>query len=350
MAGGQSVRFWPVARKNFPKHFLSMDGQNSFVKTTVQRAEKLTSKDKIYVVGGVNYTDLINEHIPFVKYIPEPLACNTAPALGLSALHVLKDNPDSVMIALPADHTVQDEIKFKKTILDAVTIASEFEVLVTVGILPTFPHTDYGYIRRGERIGEECCECPAYTVSRFFEKPNLKRARVYFASEEFYWNSGMFVWRPQVLMSAIKEHMPELYDGLMKIKPFLDTPKELKALEELYHNIEPISIDFGVMEHAKNCVVIDADSFGWDDVGGWDAWAEHFKQDEDGNTALGDVMFLDSSDCIVNSNKNFTAVVGVDDLVVINTSDALLVCTRDRLGDIKKVTSELEKNGRKELL
>ncbi|MGI6525059.1 MAG: mannose-1-phosphate guanylyltransferase [Bdellovibrionota bacterium] len=351
MAGGQSTRFWPVARRAAPKHFLAMDAKlQSFVVATVNRAKKLTDKSNILIVGHAVQTDLMRQHVPDIKFLGEPKSCNTAAALGLSALHIRRKNRDAVMVALPADHAVLDEERFRKTIIDGVRMALSYDVLVTIGIIPTFPHTDYGYIRRGDRIGDECCTRGAYMVSRFFEKPSLQRARLYFGSDEFYWNSGMFIWRPDVLLDAIKEYMPDLYSGLMKIDQALDTPQEAQILEEVYATLPVTSIDFGVMEHAKNCVVVDAEPFGWDDVGAWDAWAEHFESDEDGNTALGDVMFMDSSGCIVHSEKSFVAVNGVDDLVVINTSDALLVCQREKLSDIKKIASELRRRGKTELL
>lgn len=351
MAGGQGTRFWPFSRRNRPKQFLAIGPRNeSLIQATARRARALTSTGKIVVVGNALHEPLIHEHVPFASILSEPDARNTAAALGFAALRVQRTNPGAVMVALPADHMIGDEDRFQRTIEDAAEIARTRDVLVTVGIVPTFPHTDYGYIRRGEKIQETRSRRGAFLVTRFFEKPSLQRARVYFGSDEFYWNSGIFVWRPEVLLQAIREYMPDLYQGLQKIDAALDTPSEKTVLTEVYESLECISIDFGVMEHARNCVVIDAEPFGWDDVGSWDAWAEHLGLDEEGNASRGDVLFMDSTGCIVHSEYRYTAVVGAEDLVVIDSGDALLVCPRDQLPDIEKVVGELRKRGRGDLV
>ncbi len=351
MAGGQGTRFWPISRKSRPKQFLQIGAADeSLIQATAGRAAGITDPGRVLVVGNAAHESLLREHVPSAKVVCEPDAKNTAAALGLSALHVRRLDPGAVMVALPADHMVSDEERFRKTIHEAARIAAEQDVLVTVGIVPTFPHTDYGYIRRGERLHGTSCRRGAYMVSRFFEKPSLQRARVYFGSDEFYWNSGIFLWRPEVLLAAIHDYMPELHEGLMRIDRVLGTAEEAAALNEVYERLEPVSIDFGVMEHARNCVVIDAEPFGWDDVGSWDAWAEHLRLDEDGNAARGDAVFIDSSGCIVHSEHRCTAVLGAEDLVIIDSADALLVCPRDHVQDIKKIVSELRKRGRGELV
>jgi len=351
LAGGTSSRFWPVARQANPKSLLKLDETGkTLIGLTVDRAKRLTQQEHIFVVGHENHQALISNQINQVKYIAEPKTCNTAVAVALAALHLKKHTKDGVMVVLPADHMVLDEKNFQKTIFNATQIALSYDVLVTIGILPTFPHTDYGYIRRGEAIGENCINGHAYVVSRFYEKPNLKRARAYFASDEFYWNSGMFVWRPDVLLEAIKIHMPKLYELLQDVIPVIDTSHEIEVLKKIYEQLEPISIDFGIMEHAKNCVVVEAEQFGWDDVGSWDAWAEHLMADSDENVALGDVSFLDCSGCVVHSDKIFTTLLGVDDIIVVNTQDSLLVCHRDKVTEIKKIVAKLQEKGRKELL
>jgi len=268
----------------------------------------------------------------------------------VAALHVKRMGDNTVMAALPADHMIGDEERFRKAIDEAADIAMAHDVLVTVGIVPTYPHTDYGYIRRGEKIEDTRSRRGAYMVSRFFEKPSLQRARIYFGSDEFYWNSGIFVWRPDALLAAIRDYMPELHRGLLKIDAAIGTADERRVMAEVYETLESVSIDFGVMEHARNCVVIDAEPFGWDDVGSWDAWAEHLGMDEEGNAGRGDVLFIDSTGCIVHSEHRCAVVLGAEDLVIIDNGDAMLICPRDQLQDIEKVVNELRRRGRGELV
>ena len=347
MAGGQGTRFWPISRRSRPKQFLAIGASNeSLIQATARRAGELTAPDKILVVGDAAHEALIREHVPFAQIIGEPEARNTAAALGVAALHVRRTAPGAVMAALPADHMISDEERFRKALEDAVWLAVQHDVLVTVGIVPTYPHTDYGYIRRGEKIEDTRSRRGAYMVSRFYEKPSLQRARIYFGSDEYYWNSGIFLWRPNVLLNAIKDYMRELHRGLLRIDAVLGTPDEQRVMAEVYERLEAVSIDFGVMEHARNCAVIDAEPFGWDDVGSWDAWAEHLGLDEEGNAARGDVLFIDSTGCIVHSEHRCAVVLGAEDLVVIDSGDAMLVCPRDQLQDIEKVVNELRKRGR----
>jgi mannose-1-phosphate guanylyltransferase len=187
-------------------------------------------------------------------------------------------------------------------------------------------------------------------VHRFYEKPNLERAQHYFSAKDYYWNSGMFVWRADVILEEIKIYLPELYEGLLEIKASIGQANEQKVLEKVYPVLESISIDFGVLEHSKKCSVIAAEPFGWNDIGSWDAWAKHFEKDEAGNLTYGDVLSIDSEGCIIRSEKRFTAVLGATDLVVIDAGDALLVCPKDRVQDVKKIVEELGRQGREELI
>ncbi len=249
------------------------------------------------------------------------------------------------MVVLPADHAVADEGKLREAIQQAVDTASSQPLLVTIGITPTFANTAYGYIQVGKPIGES-----AFAVNRFYEKPNLERAKQYFESGSYLWNSGMFCWHTDVILHAFSEHAPNFAAGAYALASALGTPNEESVLSKVFATLESISIDFSVLEHAKNCAVIKAAPFGWNDVGSWDSWADLQSRDTRGNMTQGDVMLLDSKGCIVVAKDRLVALVGVQDIVVIDAGDAMLVVPRDRAQDVKKVVEELQSQGRRELI
>ncbi len=346
LAGGQGVRFWPISRAARPKQFLSVSANgDSLIQATVKRVIKLVGLDNVIIVGSSAHKSLLRTHIPLADVIFEPCARNTAASIGLAALHVRREDPDACMVVLPADHSVKNERKLLSVLRSAITLAEKEPLLVTVGIKPNGPNTAYGYIQRGKKISAH-----KYHINRFFEKPNLERAKQYLESGEFFWNSGMFVWRASVLLDAIAEFMPELHAGLTKIDKVLGTKAEVRTVAAVFESLPSVSIDFGVLEHARNCAVVIADEFGWNDVGSWDAWAEHFERDRAGNLLHGDALEIDSRNCVVYSKNKLVAVLGVEDLVVIDSEDALLVCPRARVQDIKKIVDELKKRGRRELV
>ena len=345
LAGGQGTRFWPVSRSSKPKQFLSITGSgDSLIQATVKRLEPLASREDMLVISNHKHQALVEEHIPSVNIIAEPQGRNTAASIGLGAIWLEKYRPGSVMAVFPADHHIENDELFRDKIRQAAEIAMSSDVLVTLGIAPTFPNTGYGYIRRGTQISKG-----AYKVTRFFEKPNLERARQYLEQGDYYWNGGIFVWRPEVVLAGIKDHMPQLWAGLEKIKGALGTKTEGAVIAEVFSQLEGISIDFGLLEHAKNCVVVEAGGLGWNDVGSWDAWAEHFKADKNGNLLHGEAIALDSKNAVVYSNDRLIAVLGCSDLVVIDSKDALLVCPRDRVQDIKEIVNHLVATGRSNL-
>ncbi|NMC62596.1 MAG: NTP transferase domain-containing protein [SAR324 cluster bacterium] len=346
LAGGQGTRFWPISRMKKPKQFLSLTRSgNSLIGETVRRIEPLCGSENIWVATGDDQTALVKEHVPSAHVISEPCARNTAASLGLAAAYIDKVDPNAVLVCLPSDHAVKDEIALRKVLQDAAELANSQDLLVTIGIRPTHAHTGYGYILRGAPLVSG-----GFTVRRFYEKPNQERANEYYESGNYFWNSGMFVWKARVLLQEIEEYMPAMYSALMAIQDAIGTPEEQEVLKEQFVSMEAISIDFGVLEHARNCAVIPADSFGWNDVGSWDAWAEYFNTDSKNNLVEGDALVLDSRDCIVKSAQRFIAVLGLDDVVVIDSGDALLICPRDRVQDVRKVVQHLKENGRNELI
>lgn len=346
LAGGQGTRFWPVSRSERPKQFLSISPTGeSLIQATIKRLELINSRSSMLVVTNERHKKLILEHIPGVNVIAEPVARNTAASIGLGAIWLKKFAPQSIMAVFPADHHIVQGDLFAEKIKTAAEIARTKDSLVTLGITPNSPNTGYGYIRRGDRIAQDIFE-----VTRFFEKPSLERARHYVEQGEYYWNSGIFLWRPDVILAGIKQHMPELWSGLLKIEAVLGTPKEVETIKEVFEKIDPVSIDFGLLEHAKNCVVVEAGQIGWNDVGSWDAWAEHFKTDIKNNLLSGEAVALDSKNCVVYSNDRLIAVLGCSDLVVIDSKDALLVCPRSRVQDVKEIVSYLISTGRAHLV
>ncbi len=346
LAGGQGSRFWPVSRMERPKQFLSISQTGeSLIQATSRRVASLVQKENVWIITNIIHEPMIRQHVPYAKVISEPVGRNTAAAIGLAAIHAAVEDEETVLLCLPADHAVNDEEKLRETLADVATLAKNHDVLVTVGIPPTRPDTAYGYIQRGEKI-----EDGAYKVNRFFEKPNETRAEKYLEQGGFYWNSGMFGWRASVILKAIEDHLPELYAQLMELKPAIGTPEEAEKTAAIYEKMESISIDFGVMEHAKNTAMVEAKPYGWNDVGSWDAWAEQFAKDENGNLFHGDALAIDSKDNVLYSNDRLVAVVGAKDLIVIDSGDAVLVCPRDSVQDVRKVVKELKEKGRTELI
>lgn len=346
LAGGQGARFWPISRMRRPKQFLSISANGeSLIQATARRIAGLAGKENVLIVTNKLHEELIREHVPYAQVMCEPVGRNTAASIGLAALHVRRKNPGGVMIVLPADHAVRDEGKLLKTLEEAVAVAGAEDLLVTIGIPPTYPHTGYGYIKRSAALKGN-----GFLVGRFYEKPNVERARKYCESGDFYWNSGMFAWRAEVILEAMEDEMPELYAGLMQIDQVLGTADEEKITASVFESLESVSIDFGVLEHARNCAVVAAFDFGWNDVGSWDAWAEHFEPDTEGNLVRGDAIVLDSKGCLVHSEKRLTAVLGAENLIIIDSGDALLICPRDRVQDVRRIVDELKEKGRRDLI
>lgn len=346
LAGGSGTRFWPVSRAKRPKQFLSISSSGeSLLRATARRIEGLVGKDRVMVVTNELHAEQVKVEVPSAHIVCEPVARNTAASIGLAAAVAKKKFGDAVLVVLPADHAVSDEAQLRRTLDTSIAVARDEEVIVTIGIPPTSPHTGYGYIRRGPKLATH-----GFMVSRFYEKPNLERAKQYFSSGEFYWNSGMFAFRVSVIQQAMKDFLPEMAAGMERIEGAVASAAFASVVAAEFEKIEGISIDFGVLEHARNCAVVPAEPFGWNDVGSWDAWADHFSKDDRHNLLRGDTLAIDSEGCIVNSERKLTAILGCTDLVVIDAPDALLVCPRSRVQDVKAIVDELKARGRRELV
>lgn len=349
LAGGSGTRFWPLSRETSPKQLLTLIGDRTMIQQTATRFRDSLSVKHIYVTTNKRYAfDIdrqLSEVIPKSSYtiLIEPFAKNTAPAIGLTAIHIKQVANDGVMAVMPSDHIIQKNDVFCDILLKAKSIAEQ-GYLTTLGIVPSKPSTGYGYIKKGSLIDESL---EAYKVERFVEKPNYEKAKEYAGSGDYLWNSGIFVWKVSEILKAIENFMPSLHHGLVEIGNSLGKVEEGEVVRTVFSDLESTSIDYGIMERAGNIAVIPAE-IGWSDVGSWTALEEIFPKDKRGNIKYGNVVDIDSSNSIIYAGKRVVAVVGLKDCVVVDTPDATLVATKERAQDVKKVVDVLKKAGAEE--
>jgi mannose-1-phosphate guanylyltransferase len=347
MAGGVGARFWPRSREKNPKQLLEIVGPGTMIQNTVKRLEDLVDGKQVFVVTNKLHKGAVIKQlstVPPQNILVEPISRNTAPCLGLAALFIRRLDPRAVVLALPADHIVTDVEEFQRVLNLAIEVAEDSGWPVTVGIQPRWPETGYGYIQFvDEDDGKnKYFARGVYKAKTFAEKPNLETAEKFLASGDFLWNSGMFVWRVDVILEQIKTHLPELYDELQKLDGVLGTDKFLSTLDFVYGLIRGISIDYGIMEKAEHVLVIKGD-FGWSDVGSWDEVYRIATKDGNGNIISGDVLLKDTNNSLVYSNGRLVAAVGVDDLIVISTEDAVLICRKGKSQDVKEIVDQLKR-------
>ncbi|CAO0822487.1 mannose-1-phosphate guanylyltransferase [Desulfarculales bacterium] len=346
MAGGNGTRFWPASRRRRPKQLLTLTGQRSLLQQTVKRLSPLVGHDKVLVVTGLSHADGVRQQLPSVpasQVLAEPLARDTATAAGLAAAWVARRDPQAVCLVLPADHLITDESLFLATLQRAIAVARAEDVLVTLGLTPRFPATGFGYIETGQLLNETPPQ--VYRVARFHEKPELAMAQQYLESGQYLWNSGMFAWRAEVLLSELTRHLPDLVAGLAELAPSLSGPGQDAALGEIYPRLPSISVDHGVLEKSPNLHVVKAD-FGWSDLGSWEAMAELWPADPSGNVCQdGQLLAIESQGNVVAAGGRLTALLGVKDLVAVATDDVLLILPRQRCQDICQVIERLKEQG-----
>lgn len=342
MAGGSGTRFWPLSRAERPKQLLPLaGGEESLLQATVRRACAATKTKDVLVVTSellAQATHAQLSDLPASSILAEPMGRNTAPCIGWAATRVAREDPNAVCVVLPADHHIADEAEYGR-VLETAIAAAETGGIVTVGIRPSRPETGYGYIEMGEAIGDE-----VHRARRFVEKPNRQRAEQFLAAGNFLWNSGMFFFRASVMLDAIKEHLPGLGDALDRISA-VDLADEAALVAEHYPTLPSVSIDHGVMEKIADVAVVPAD-FGWSDLGSFASAWELADKDERGCSMPADAVAIDATNCLVRAPEGkLVTLVGVKDLIVIDTGDALLVVPRDRAEDVKRVVEELKKRG-----
>ena len=347
LAGGSGTRFWPYSRHHHPKQLLNIIGDTSMLQMTVDRLKKIKKVTDIYIITRKNLYDLIIQNIKGIKpdhVIVEPSGKNTAPAIGMMAAYLAIDNPDAVMGIFPADHLIVGHRKFEKAVSTANHLAKKGDNLVTIGIKPHYPSTAYGYIQYDEKSEEDHID--AYHVKTFAEKPNKKLAERFIASGDFVWNAGMFFWRAGTFMDSLKTFMPDLTDSLNKIAPKLHAGEQF---DELWKFIDPESIDYGLLEKTDNIYVVTGD-FKWNDIGSWSALYDVLNPRDDGNIIRGNGKVMKGKNNLIQSNGKFTAVLGLSDLVVVNTDDATLIVPRDKVEDVKDLVAFLKKDGQNNLI
>lgn len=341
MAGGVGERFWPKSRKKLPKQFLNLAGKNSMIQDTVNRLLPIVAMEDIYIATGEIYIDLVREHLPQLpisNIITEPCGKNTAACIGLVAKHIEKENPNAIMVVLPADHVIQNEEVFRKTIIEGVEIASENNNIITIGIVPLSPEVGYGYIKASNEINLK----NAKKVDRFVEKPNKGKAEMYIKDGNYLWNSGMFIWSVKTFLGNMTKHMPKHNEILSKISAYIGSEEYESVLKENYQLLDSTSVDYGILEHAENIYVLPSE-FGWDDVGSWNSIERLNEKDEFGNVQKGEILTLLSQNCTIEANDKLIVAIGLDNLVIVDTNDALLICNKDYTNNIKDVITELKK-------
>ncbi|MBP5596541.1 MAG: mannose-1-phosphate guanylyltransferase [Pseudobutyrivibrio sp.] len=347
MAGGGGTRFWPLSRHEVPKQLLNLSGKDLMVNETIDRVATLCDKSDIFIVTNVDQVPGMEKattgRIKPDHILSEPSARNTAACIGYAAFEIVKKYGDGVMCIFPSDHSIKNEAAFTATLKDAIAEAEQGS-LVTMGITPTFPCTGYGYIRFDKTETDT-----AKKVVEFKEKPDLKTAEEYVASGEYSWNSGMFVWKASVILAEFERLLPDVYACLTKIADAMGTTDEKKVIDEVYPTIPSISIDYGIMEKSDKVKVISAE-MGWNDVGSWDNLGVLHEADSDGNVFAGDHLAIDTKGCITYSKKRLISTVGVENLIIVETDDAIMVVDKSRAQDVKLIVEELKEQGRSELL
>ncbi len=353
MAGGSGTRFWPLSRRRRPKQFLPLAGGAPLLAATVARLPPLATAATTYVVCGPAHAPAVRRMLPELpagNVIVEPCARNTAPCVGLAALHVARRDPRGVMAMLPADHHVARPAAFRAAVAAAARLARE-GAIATLGVRPDRPETGYGYLQLGEALPGRAGGKPrGHRVARFVEKPDHATAARYLAGGGYLWNSGIFVFRADVILDEIGRALPELALRLHRIAAALGTPRAVRVLRREFPACPSISVDYGVMERSDRIAVVPAE-FGWSDVGSFAALPEVRPVDRHGNVLEGEALVVDGrGDVVLARPGRPLAVVGLDDVIAVDAGDAILVCRRDRAQDVRKVVEELRRRGRDELL
>ncbi|HUN85335.1 MAG TPA: mannose-1-phosphate guanylyltransferase [Terracidiphilus sp.] len=360
LAGGSGTRFWPRSRRAHAKQVLALDGERSMIQQTVERLKPLAKPDKTWVITNQFLAQEIGEQlvgVPAAQIIQEPCARNTAPACGLAAFLIERQNPDAVLGVFPSDHVIADEPRFLKALHKAIGLAAAGENIVVMGIEPTRPETGYGYIETSDFTKDDA----ALHVRRFTEKPNQVRAEEFVTAGNYFWNSGMFLWSARTLANAVREHLPETAPLLEAIAAAYGTPDFQQVFAAQYPGCENISVDYAVLEprsakgeRSSRLFCVPAE-FSWNDLGSWASLYEYqlesrLRGDGDGNVAETEGhMTIEAGNNYIYSPKKFVALVGVENLVIVDTEDALLIAHRDHSQDVGKIVKELSLTGRDEL-
>jgi mannose-1-phosphate guanylyltransferase/mannose-6-phosphate isomerase len=355
MAGGSGTRFWPLSRQLFPKQLLRIMGNETLIQQTMRRVICATAPDRVMISTNAAQAESIRVQLGEWKdalrnnYVLEPEGRNTAPAIALVALKLVRRDPDAIMVVVPADHIVKGQRDFDAAVSLASNLAGE-GLLVTFGIQPIRPETGYGYIKPNRRtVLAKQGKLKGHPVARFVEKPNETKAAQYLKAGDYYWNSGMFVWRAATILDEIRRHQPALFLGIEKIRRLIERDASQAAIDAEYRTLPSVSIDTGVMEKSTKAAIVPV-AFQWSDVGSWGSLDEVASKDKAGNVVVGRVVDIDSRRSIFYGDRRVVATIGLTDMVVVDTPDATLICPKSRAQDVKKMVELLRDQGAPEHL
>ncbi len=358
MAGGGGTRFWPVSRMTTPKQLVKLTGDDVMINETIKHYDQVIGRENTFIVTNAKQAELMDKvlfnEVDRSHILIEPVQRNTAPCIIYAAMTLKKLYGDAIMAVLPADHHIGNIKEYERVLELAMDTAEKSDRIVTVGLKPTFPSTGYGYINFSEQATEGT---EVYDLLKFVEKPDSKTANEYVRSGRYLWNSGMFIWKVSVILNYFKKLLPDMYADMEKIFDDLRTDKEEAAIAATYPNLQKISVDYGIMEHAEGVYCIPAD-FGWNDVGSWDSLDNVFAGDENKNITAGEaaadknIIYEGSKDTVVfdTTGDKLIAAVGLENIVIVNTKDAILVLNKNNAQDVKKVVDTLTAAGREDLL
>jgi mannose-1-phosphate guanylyltransferase len=361
LAGGRGTRFWPRSRTRTPKQLLNIVGAQTMLRETAERLSPLFAPEGLWVVTNDEQAKSVRRELPRVPgahILAEPAGRNTAAAIGLAAFHLAREHGDALMAVLPADHHIAQAPRYRKMLRAALELARESGNLVVMGVPPAHPETGFGYIERGGKEIARAGGFAAYEVARFTEKPPLDVAREYVASGRYLWNAGMFFWRVSTFLDCLKEFLPVTYAALENIAGTIGTSKYARTLRRAYPGLENISVDYAIMEPAthpacgaspRRVLVLPAD-VGWSDIGSWAAVYELLAKSSGADVSAGPYASIDTGGNFFWSPKKFVAAIGIRDLVLVETEDAILLCPRDRAQDVGKIVKWLEENNLRKLL
>jgi mannose-1-phosphate guanylyltransferase len=351
MAGGIGSRFWPMSRNNFPKQFIDILGTGkTLIRQTYERFLSICPPENIYIVTNESYLSLVFSQIPELKkdqVLAEPQRRNTSPCVAYAASKIFMVNPNANLVVAPSDHIIKNEENFCKAVTRGLAFTAENDVLLTIGIQPSRPDTGYGYIQFKEDASDE--EFKIRKVKTFTEKPNLEMAKFFLKSGEFLWNAGIFLWNVKTILKAFEEHMPEMNAIFMEGKEHYHKPSETEFIHKAYALCKNISIDYGIMEKARNVYVLSAE-FGWSDLGTWKSLYEHLPHDKHNNAIVGPHVMVDhTSNCIINMPKDKLAVIqGLENFIVVETENVLLICPKDDEQQVRNLVNDVKiKKGEK---
>ncbi|MBW2222394.1 MAG: mannose-1-phosphate guanylyltransferase [Deltaproteobacteria bacterium] len=355
MAGGRGERFWPLSSKTLPKPFLPLLGRASWpgrqpglkgktmIQETVERTKLLVPEERIFIVLSRDHLPIAQQQLPEIpieNFIVEPFGRDTAACIGLASLYIGKKDKNASVVILAADHMIKEGEAFCKTITNSLKFLTSNDYIITIGIKPTRPETGYGYIELGEKL-ENIGNQLFYRVGRFIEKPTLSIANHFLKSGQYYWNSGMFIWRNTTIQKSLSSYMPQLWSGLMHINQSIGSSEEKVVTEREFSKFKKVSIDYGVLEKSTQVVVVPA-NFSWDDVGTWTALERVHGLDESDNVIVGKHVGIDTHNCIVFSQNQRIATLGVKDLVIVQAEGKILVCHKEKAPFLKEIVRMME--------